>query len=435
MNNDRRELSGWKEIARHLGVSEKAAVNYERHLGMPVHRIPGPKGRVWAFTNEVDAWKLQRPPAMGTPSASVPRGRNHAYAVKRIRLASLTSIFAIIAMLSIVAGLWAARHIYLKPRPVVSLRFSAATLTAVDRQGRVVWEYQFPKPYLTPEAENLAKAIAIFDLDGDGLPEVLFRYTPAPQHGEVSGMELYCFSRDGKVLWRFVPGRVVSDGSEKLLPPYFISTVQVIPARNSEGPWIAVSSNHYLSHPNQVAILDRNGSLVGEYWHSGHLTAMGHADLDGDGIEELLLGGVDNGIAQATLLVFDPRFVSGANHYSGRNPYQLQGFTAGSEKVEITFPRSDFNVRERFNQIFSIQTLPNRILVPVTESRWRQNGNVIFYEFDRSLNIVSMEKSPEVVMTYRELHQQGLVNHDWSDTELERLKGDVSIVRHKLAAR
>ena len=41
-------LAGWKEIARHLGVSVRAAQQWERTRGLPVHRLPG--GRGAAFT-------------------------------------------------------------------------------------------------------------------------------------------------------------------------------------------------------------------------------------------------------------------------------------------------------------------------------------------------------------------------------------------------
>lgn len=413
---ERRQLNGWKEIGQYLQISDKAAINWERSLGMPVHRMPGKKGRVWAFADELDAWKQRAPGADATPP--VQNG------VWRRRLVSL---LAFLLLLGAAFGLWAKRRPFLGRTPVVSLTFGTKTLTALDGKGRTVWQYEFEKPFRPPETEYQRRVSAIFDLDGDGLPEVLFRYVPLEEHGELSRQTLYCFSSQGKVLWQFVPGRTVSDGGGKFEPPYFINNVQVISGRGAEGPWIAVTSNHYLSHPDQIAILDRNGHLIGEYWHSGHLTAMAHADLDGDGIDELLLGGVDNGTAQAVLLVFDPRHVSGANHYSAENPYQLQGFQAGTEKVAVMFPRSDINVQEHFSQIFDLRTTPDRILVPVTESRFAVNPNIVYYELDYNLRIVHMERSPQLVIAHEDLRKQGVLNHPWSDSELLALKQTVVI--------
>jgi hypothetical protein len=156
---------------------------------------------------------------------------------------------------------------------------------------------------------------------------------------------------------------------------------------------------------------------------------MGHADLDGDGVDELLLGGVDNGTGQAVLLIFDPRHVGGANHYSSANPYQLQGFSAGTERAVVTFPRSDINVQEHFSQIFDLRTTPDRILVPVTESRFAVNPNIVYYEFDYQLQITHMERSPQLVVAHEELRNQGVLNHAWSDSELLALKQAVVIKR------
>jgi hypothetical protein len=61
------ELQGWKGIAEYLNVSPRTAQNWADLWGMPIHRIPGRKGSVFAMTPELEAWKLtgpvRRPPA------------------------------------------------------------------------------------------------------------------------------------------------------------------------------------------------------------------------------------------------------------------------------------------------------------------------------------------------------------------------------------
>ena len=62
------ELTSWKEIATHLGVSVRTAQMWEAQRGLPVRRLPGPRGRVLATTTELDLWKLS-----GTgPAAALP---------------------------------------------------------------------------------------------------------------------------------------------------------------------------------------------------------------------------------------------------------------------------------------------------------------------------------------------------------------------------
>ncbi len=61
------ELQGWKQIANYLHVTERTAQNWVRRQRMPVHHLPGPKGRAFAQTAELDAWKLTGPAPAPVP--------------------------------------------------------------------------------------------------------------------------------------------------------------------------------------------------------------------------------------------------------------------------------------------------------------------------------------------------------------------------------
>ena len=74
-----------------------------------------------------------------------------------------------------------------------------------------------------------------------------------------------------------------------------------------------VSSQYHPWWPSQIAILDSNGKTISEYWHSGVLSSMVMADLDGDGREEIIATGVSEYDHQATLVVLDPDKVFGAS--------------------------------------------------------------------------------------------------------------------------
>ncbi|HQF88388.1 MAG TPA: hypothetical protein PLN26_14265 [Acidobacteriota bacterium] len=53
----RRKLTSWKEIADHLGCTVRTAQRWERDSRLPVFRVTGEPGhRVFAFTDELDAW-------------------------------------------------------------------------------------------------------------------------------------------------------------------------------------------------------------------------------------------------------------------------------------------------------------------------------------------------------------------------------------------
>jgi len=50
-----KRLDSWKEIAAFFGRDERTVSRWEK-LGLPVHRLPGTKGRVYAYTEELSAW-------------------------------------------------------------------------------------------------------------------------------------------------------------------------------------------------------------------------------------------------------------------------------------------------------------------------------------------------------------------------------------------
>ena len=55
-------LSGWKNIARHLGMGVRTVQRYERHMGLPIRRPAGKmRGAVLATKSELDAWVAASP--------------------------------------------------------------------------------------------------------------------------------------------------------------------------------------------------------------------------------------------------------------------------------------------------------------------------------------------------------------------------------------
>jgi Tol biopolymer transport system component len=62
-NGNQRLLNSWKEIAAYLRVSTRTAQLWESDRGLPVRRVPGGRGLVWADPAEIDAWRKSAPGA------------------------------------------------------------------------------------------------------------------------------------------------------------------------------------------------------------------------------------------------------------------------------------------------------------------------------------------------------------------------------------
>src|ERR1035437_596466 len=310
-------------------------------------------------------------------------------------------------------------------QPPADFRIEVSTLIVIDGQGQEIWRHQFPTR-LEPSAydhRNLIRRCVFADLGDDGKTETLFVHVPL-DFASV-GTALICFDEDGKIRWQFDPGRPIQDTRQEYFPPYFISSVNIIPVKDA-GPQILVSSNHYLHNPNQIAMLDPSGALVSEYWHSGHLYSVLHADLNGDGVEEILLAGVNNGYRLGTLVILDSRSVSGASSQPG---LQILGFPPGTEKAVVLFPRTCVSQNAPYNRVPDLRiTRERRIVLAVVEGvSEARNPGVMIYELDFGLNVVNCRPDSHLQEAHRAMELQGVLDHSWTEDENERLRSHVIV--------
>lgn len=55
-----RRIESWKAIARYLDRDVRSVQRWERERGLPVHRMPGEKGAVFAYEGELERWRHSR---------------------------------------------------------------------------------------------------------------------------------------------------------------------------------------------------------------------------------------------------------------------------------------------------------------------------------------------------------------------------------------
>ena len=55
-SSENQRIDSWKEIAAFFGRDERTVKRWEGQRGLPVHRVPGGRGTVYAFTRELTAW-------------------------------------------------------------------------------------------------------------------------------------------------------------------------------------------------------------------------------------------------------------------------------------------------------------------------------------------------------------------------------------------
>jgi hypothetical protein len=342
------KLEGWKEIAAHFGKGVRTVQMWEKDHGLPIHRE---MKRVWAWADELDEWRARNQVLAATPeeSAVVPSpvpAETHsdtpppARGKRSLRWAlGLTAVAAVAAI-----GAW------VQPGYPVDYQVQGRVLTAIDTRQRVSWRVELPT--VPPVEARTGPAVLqqlrgyFSDIDDDGTAEFFYRYWPADLAKQNSA--LYCFRPDGTMRWSFSPGRSLTLQSGKTIGgTYTVARVAFLKAPRADGGRIVVVSNHSWDWPQQVAILTAEGKLVDEYWHPGWFFSLDVADLDRDGAEEILLGGVSNAYGVtgrgAVLVVLDSRRIGGQGRVPKGSRLQVAGMPNGVERRVLSFPEFEPN--------------------------------------------------------------------------------------------
>ncbi len=409
----RRELVGWKEIADYLRLNVRTAQKWEAEKGLPVRRYSGEKGRVFSYADEIDAWKE----GQITPAGGLWRWRFKPLLVGVVSLGAV--------------GVSGALLLTNRAGPPADYQVWGDNLVALDGRGRQAWTYRLPR---SPQAEAYEDAASrshaawFGDLDGDSRTEMLFRYTPADSANV--GTWLYCLSEDGRLKWQFHPGQRVSTATGGFSDAYRIAAFVPASLPGRPGQHLVVTGFHSWSWPNQVVLLSPEGKVAGEYWHSGHLLHLGLADVDGDGVDEILAGGVNNGRRRATLVVLDPRRLAGASVQPPGDPTQLQGFAPGTEKMIIYFPRTCITdaTRQAYNRVKDINVAAAFVDVVVVQGIRELQDPYLIYRFDRNLNLLGVTPPDDFTVQHRELERAGKLHHALGPKDFEQWK-KIEVIR------
>ena len=269
-------------------------------------------------------------------------------------------------------------------------RLDGSSLVIMNAEGKELWRKAFSQRF-GPDwyfAQGRPPLLWFGDLEGKGHTSVLFSYTPAGQLAHSS--TLICYSDRGREKWRWSPGRDLPEMAGS--PATFLTLAfGVLKGTKNRSPRIVISSVHSPWWPDQVALLDSNGKVVSEYWHSGMLIDLLLADLNGDGREEIIATGVANGYDhQATLVVLDPDRVSGAST-EVRPEFQIHGMGVAQERVRLLFPRSDLNrALYQFNKAVEPIVEHGSLRLTALECTTASPETCpIWYEFDKNFRLIA----------------------------------------------
>jgi hypothetical protein len=330
-------LNGWKEIANHLGVTVRTAQLWEKHRGLPIHRLPGGgKPSVFSTTEELEAW-IHCNPDRPAPETRPTDGR-HAPSSGQLRIVAIVATLVVISILAII-------QIPSDPSTLVAevatCSVEGQNVKALDATGGVIWLWSYEDMGEVDREERSDRPECIVqDVNADGRSEVLFLYLGNDRYR--NDARLICKTPgETRSLWEHPLGRRLEKNGRVFSAAYIGRLVRPVEIRGTLH--LIVVTRHSPSYPSEIVLLDaRSGALVDRYSHPGHLENIALGDLDLDGTNELLVGGINNpgpGPGRPVLILLDLPFTS--EHGRSRRSEDFFGNPGPQELLYLSLPRSD----------------------------------------------------------------------------------------------
>ena len=190
-----------------------------------------------------------------------------------------------------------------------------------------------------PPQESIPRhGCQFYDVDGDGTNEMFFR---SAADGNPTDEKLVCRSiRNGGINWEKSIRRKLSFPRKPDIESEAFSIPAFLVGKfDGDGrPEVILIANHTF-FPSLIVKLDaRTGEELGEYLHIGQLGDLNSADLDGDGVPEIIACGVNNAFRKAAIVVLDARTMGGCS--PTRGDYFPDPYIPGKEKGYILVPRT-----------------------------------------------------------------------------------------------
>jgi hypothetical protein len=430
-------LDSWKEIAAHIGRDIRTAIRWEKARGLPVHRVPGKGARdpVFAYRSELDEWlrrgkngtapttevqadgvtSTEQLHLSGTPEAAgspkVDRTRSRLIGASSAVLVMLLAVFIFLARRPLPSGLTA------------KIQFTTAGVQGLDDAGQVIWMHQF-SALIHPESlkhmELLNNLVRIADLYGDGRREMLVTVPleRSRNPGDVPLTEVDCFSRDGKLLWSYVPQEKLRFGNYDLDGPWIVEDILLSP---SAKPVIWVALAHYRWGNSIVVQLDpATGKSITRFVNTGIVYKLKETRISGK--PYLLIGGFNNEYAAGILAAVNEDQPYAVSPQTTGTRHKCLSCPEGVPDYYFVFPRSEINrlLKSWEDSVRFLNVQGNNIEVDKSElgdpalGDQTDIGKVhVVYEFhaDPILRPFTVRFDSWYDMMHRDLQSKGKLNH------------------------
>ena len=415
-----RRLDSWKEIADYFGRDRTVVARWERERGLPVHRVPGGvKPRVFAYTDELDAWLQSSRPGETEVTEATGDGRQavdpgpqtaHAAFIGLWRPRTIAAGVVALVIIGVSAAVWAARN---APGPVASVAFTADALIALDDHRREVFRADFRNRIFLPAVPSTIGLAGRRDLDGDGKEENLITVPLKMGDGTQGGMQdrLEAYRNDGTLMWSRSNDFDPTFGAGRFGPGYHTTATLTFDYQGV--PLIAWAQAHHTWWPTILKVLDASGGVRSTWTHSGVFFALSYLPSPEGPL--LFAGGVSNSQSSGALLVLNLDDASGHGPEAVGSPFACLDCTGSGRPAHyFTFPPTEMSAAYGvpYSRTYAIHATPSGVEVRVRQGSLEPHQGVdAFYNFDRDFHLAGAHVADDYWLVHRQLEGTGALDH------------------------
>jgi hypothetical protein len=311
-------------------------------------------------------------------------------------------------------------------------------LYVYNRETHLLWERGVPglpdwNTNLPFRRDEPHRFLLLSDLRGNGTNQLLL--TGRSDKGEYTQDTLYCFNGKGELNWKTGVGLMPSFGSigeTHHARPSIMDFTIFRPTATSRARLFVLANEEPFS-PSKVFEVDpETGNLLQSFYNRGGAQVLRHHDMDGDGVEELIVGGINDGYDRAFLAVFDPAKVAGY----GPVPREFAPVQAnpGTEKYYLLFPFSPLPPETRwtlYNAVVDlVVTGTHEVNIDVREWHVDQPnqdgiGCRIFFSVAQSMAVNGVTPDDRMLQLSEKYSRDGILKKPITREAIDALKDSV----------
>ncbi len=259
---------------------------------------------------------------------------------------------------------------------------------------------------------------AIYDITGDQINDVIWASRGDYRSVNTSVIQAYSVAGDS-IIWQteFKMDYSFPRQSAYLQTGLRTNEIGIAELENDEVQLITLNESgiYFTAAVHSLDIF--TGEIISDYLHIGSLLDMLILDITGNGIDEIILAGVNNAFWKAAVIVLDPLNLSG--HSPLTTDYKPEGLENAEELHYILVPKTVIGEyvtpAERFNfaRQLHYDEISERIWLRIEESRRvfrddEMTADILLY-LDHDMRPVGVGTNDLYDIIARELYEEGAI--------------------------